>query len=107
MRAEFPAKVKIEALARCRGLCEGEGCGAQLTVAKYAFDHILADGLGGKPTLDNCAVLCWVCHRKKTGQHDVPMIAKAERQRQRHLGVRPRKPQSKWKRKLSGETVLR
>jgi len=30
------------------------------------FDHILADTLGGKPTLDNCAHLSKPCHLIKT-----------------------------------------
>lgn len=30
------------------------------------FDHILADCLGGEPSLDNCAHLCSPCHKIKT-----------------------------------------
>lgn len=85
MRHEFPAKVKLEALARSKGLCEGAGCGAKLTVAKYHFDHITPDALRGKPTLDNCAVLCWSCHKIKTAKQDIPQIAKADRIRVKHL----------------------
>ena len=107
MRLEFSAKVKMEALARSNGLCEGRDCGAKLTIGKYHFDHVTPDALGGKPTLANCQVLCWACHRAKTSAHDVPKIAKADRQRAKHLVGRTRQPRSQFKRKLSGEVVRR
>jgi hypothetical protein len=37
--------------------------------------------------LDNCAVLCHVCHDEKTRKHDVPRIAKMKRVRDRHNGI--------------------
>lgn len=86
VRREFPAKVKREALDRAKGICEG--CGAPLTIGKYEFDHDLADGLGGEPTLENCKLLCLPCHAEKTGKRDVPLIARVKRIRDRHLGIR-------------------
>jgi 5-methylcytosine-specific restriction endonuclease McrA len=86
VRREFPKPVKREALRRADGKCEAETCGVLFGV-KFHFDHIIADGLGGEPTLENCAVLCHVCHNKKTRQHDVPLIAKVKRISDKHNGI--------------------
>lgn len=53
MRRNFSPKVKAQAFLRADGLCEGKNCGARLTVGKFAYDHDLADNLGGEPTLEN------------------------------------------------------
>jgi 5-methylcytosine-specific restriction endonuclease McrA len=111
MRSEFATKTKTTAWSRANGKCEG--CGTTLVVGKYHFDHVVPDGLGGKPTLDNCAVLCLACHAEKTGKHDVPRIAKAKRQHARHIGAKvsanplPGSKRSKWKRKMDGTVVRR
>ena len=86
MRREFPKPVKRAALKRAAGKCEAEDCGVPFGV-KFHFDHVIADGLGGEPTLENCAVLCHVCHHEKTRKHDVPRIAKMKRVRDRHDGI--------------------
>ncbi|WP_024338010.1 HNH endonuclease [Bradyrhizobium japonicum] len=85
-RREFSKEVKRQALKRAAGQCEAEGCGALFGV-KFHFDHVIADGLGGEPTLENCAVLCHVCHGEKTRKHDVPRIAKMKRIRDKHSGI--------------------
>jgi hypothetical protein len=55
MRREFPARVKKAALKRANGKCEG--CQLPLKERQFHFDHTHADGLGGKPILENCQVL--------------------------------------------------
>lgn len=105
MRREFPAKVKVAAFERAGKQCEV--CTAPLYPGKFAYDHITPDALGGEPTLDNCRVICNACHGVKTSRQDVPAIAKADRQRARHLGAKPKPQRSPWKRKVSGETVRR
>ena len=111
MRREFPARIKVAAFQRAQGACEG--CGARLSVGKYHYDHDTPDGLGGAPTLENCKVLCTVCHSTKTRTGDVPAIAKAKRREARHLGARvsarpmPGSRASKWKRKMDGTVVRR
>ena len=111
MRREFSARIKVAAFQRANGLCEG--CGARLTVGKYAYDHDTPDGLGGAPTLENCRVLCTACHGVKTATTDVPLIAKAKRREAKHLGCQnsrtplPFGRKSKWKRKLNGQIVPR
>jgi 5-methylcytosine-specific restriction endonuclease McrA len=63
-RREFSRKVRAAAFARCGGRCES--CGARLKTREGEYDHVLPDVFGGEPTLDNCQVLCRVCHRDKT-----------------------------------------
>lgn len=88
-RREFPRKVRAAAFLRCNGLCEGRGCGARLKTGEAEYDHILPNELGGEPTLDNCAVLCRVCHKAKTGD-DIRRIRKADRMRDRDTGAMPK-----------------
>lgn len=87
-RREFSKQVKRDAFLRCGGYCEGENCGVFLTAGKFAYDHIIADALGGEPTLHNCAVLCNACHGEKTGKQDIPRIAKTKRIQDREKGIR-------------------
>lgn len=85
-RREFTAAVKVARFKHCGRKCEG--CGAHLTVGKFAYDHDDADGLTGKPTFENCRVLCLGCHSVKTRTIDIPRIAKAKRREARHLGAK-------------------
>ena len=111
MRKDFRASVKIAALKRADGKCEG--CGLPLTLGKYACDHINPDGLTGEPTLENCRVLCIGCHKEKT-KRDVADIAKAKRREAKHTGMKRRSsrpiPGSKgtpFKRRIGGATDWR
>lgn len=111
-RREFPTKVKVAAFQRAAGRCEN--CTAHLIAGKFEYDHRLADGLGGEPTLDNCVVLCRACHSAKTATHDVPMIAKSKRVHAKHIGARqPSRhviagsKRSLFKKKLDGSVVRR
>lgn len=89
-RSEFPAKVRQAAWDRCKGRCEAEGCPVKLQVGHFQFDHIMPDGLGGKPTLENCQVLCSAHHVSKTTTEDTPRMTKADNQRKAHLGLKPK-----------------
>jgi len=119
-RREFSKQIKRDAFLRANGRCEGMidaphgrvRCPVKLTVGKYHYDHDIPDGLGGEPILENCVVLCVPCHKEKTGKRDVPAIAKTKRIQDREMGIR--KPSrfagsrdSKFKKKISGEVVLR
>jgi hypothetical protein len=86
MRSEFSKQVKRNALVRAAGACEM--CSAKLTVGKFQYDHRIADGLGGKPMLENCVVACHACHADKTRKHDIPLIAKVKRISDKHNGIR-------------------
>jgi len=104
MRQEFTAKVKLAAFERCHGRCEE--CGVNLRVGHTRYDHRIPDWMGGEPTLENCRVTCDICDKPKTAK-DQKDIAKVKRQRMKHFGIAKPKWRSKWKRKLSGEVVLR
>jgi 5-methylcytosine-specific restriction protein A len=110
MRKEFSTKTKALAFQRANGRCEE--CGARLTIGKFHYDHDTPDGLLGEPTLANCRVLCIACHLPKT-RRDVHNISKAKRREARHIGARkspnplPCGKASKWKKKITGEVVLR
>ena len=106
-RQEFPAKVKVAAFERANRRCEC--CTAPLRPGKTHYDHVIPDAMGGSPTIENCAVLCTACHGAKTTRQDVPSIARAKRLQAKHIGAKgPSKwRQSKFKRKVSGEVVLR
>lgn len=93
MRREFPAKVKVLAFNRAKGNCEK--CGVRLSVGKIHYDHVIADALGGEPTLDNCQVLCVGCHGRKTHTKDRPDIQRAKDRREKHIGAK--KPRGFWK----------
>lgn len=86
MRRNFSKSVQKQAAARAEGKCEG--CGLRLKRGEGHFDHIIADALGGEPTLDNCQLLCAPCHRIKTSTLDIPIIAKTKRIQDRERGIR-------------------
>lgn len=88
-RLEFSARVQEQALKRSNMICENRKCCAPLSKGKYHFDHILPDGLGGKPTLANCQCICITCHKEKTAKEDVPRIRKAARQKRGNDGIKP------------------
>lgn len=86
-RREFPTAVKGQRYTLARGRCEI--CGIDLAGKRAEYDHRIADGAGGKPTLDNCVLTCVPCHRAKTSGHDVPLVAKIKRQSAVVAGTRP------------------
>ena len=85
-RSEFPRAVRVAVIKRTTRdsvvYCEECGCPAKT----FEIDHINADGLTGKPTIENARLLCTPCHRSKT-KADVAAIAKAKRREARHLGA--------------------
>lgn len=89
MRREFPSSVKWDAYQRClkNGKPHCEECG-KLILGVPEYDHIKADGLGGEPTLENCAALCGSCHRIKTHERDRPIMNKADNQKKSGAGIK-------------------
>ncbi len=108
-RSEFPRVIMRLAFERARGNCES--CGARLYAGKFQYDHIIADSIGGRPTLDNCAVLCNGCHGEKTAKVDTPRAAKTKRQGDKHIGAMPRRRSSlshpTLRRKIDGTVVAK
>lgn len=126
-RKEFSSKTKREAYQRSKGICECHrlaargiagfsigGCGVALRSGSVFYEHIHCDALSGLNDLDNAAVLTKTCWRRKTDTHDLPRIAKANRQRDRNRGIVtrscppiPGSRLSRFKKKMDGTVVLR
>ena len=110
-RVEFTRAVKLFAWDRANGKCEE--CGRKLFPGdRKEYDHRIPDALRKDNSADNCQLLCGPCHRAKTTK-DAGQIAKANRVRAKHNGAArpksalPGSKASRWKRKISGETVRR
>lgn len=111
-RREFHPKVMIAAWDRADGCCEECNTGIKLLPGDIFYDHRIPDAMGGEPTLDNCQVLCRSHHDAKTFKEDVPRIAKTKRLKRRAAGIKkpsrfPGARNSRFKKKISGEVVLR
>lgn len=89
-RRNFTLAVKKQRLAYVTGedgVVRCEGCGEIVRRGQYEFDHHLADWLGGKPTFDNCRVLCKAkCHQRKTAL-DKKLSAKSARVQAAEIGA--------------------
>lgn len=85
MRQEFTKRTKLDAFERAGGRCQS--CSARLFVGKYEFHHDRECTFGGEATADNCRVLCVACHSAITRQR-AAVIAKSNRVRERHLGIK-------------------
>jgi 5-methylcytosine-specific restriction protein A len=86
-RREFPRTIKVAVIKRSMrdGLVICEECGE--FAKRFEIDHIDADGLTGKPVLENARLLCRPCHLEKT-KIDVAVIARAKRREAAYLGAR-------------------
>ena len=87
-RLEFSKKTKLAAFQRSDGNCEG--CGAKLLTGRIEYDHQIPAAMGGDNSLGNLTVLCYTCHAIKTRKQDIPRIAKSNRQRAKHIGIKRR-----------------
>lgn len=96
MRQEFSKKTRAEAFLRANGRCEG--CGCLLRPGRIHYDHDKPDAFGGKSVIENCRALCVECHARKTGEVDIPAIAKSNRRRARAAGIRKRRTITSWRR---------
>jgi 5-methylcytosine-specific restriction enzyme A len=93
------------------GLCYLCGCKIQ-PAQKWDVEHPIPLALGGADDESNMAPAHKACHAPKTAI-DVARIAKAKRMKIKHMGgSSSRNPlpcgrSSKWRKKISGEVVLR
>jgi len=88
MRREFPTSVRVAVIKRTtdeRGFVHCEKCKEQ--AKKFQIDHVIADGLGGKPVLENAMLICERCYSEKNPQ-DTTLIAKAKRREAKHIGAK-------------------
>lgn len=96
-RREFPLSVRKLAFKRCclngtmPGVPQCETCGCPLNVRTGTiYEHVIPDGLGGEPTLENCKVHCRTCADVKTFTEDNPRMAKADRVLKKNFGLEPK-----------------
>ena len=72
--------------------CKGTNCNGRLMdVAgkeQWHADHHVPKAHGGSDFPPNVRPLCLQCHRDKTGQIDVPAIAKGQRQARSVFGIK-------------------
>lgn len=95
-RTEFPQSVRKKAFARCciDAVPHCESCGIELKPGNIEYEHLISDGLGGEPTLENCGVWCRSsCSKTKTFAEDIPRMAKADAVLKKSFGLTPTKRQ--------------
>lgn len=91
-RQEFPLSVRKLAFRRCcrNGVPHCESCGIEINGRTGTiYEHVIPDGLGGEPTLENCKVHCRTCAEIKTVTEDNPRMQKADRVLKKNHGLRP------------------
>lgn len=106
-----PPGVRLRIFERAGGQCylSGRKIAAH---EKWELDHIVPLWAGGENRENNLAPALMAAHRKKSAA-DKTQQAKERRKRMKHLGINksknpmPGSRGSKWKKKISGETVLR
>ena len=94
-RVEFSKKTKLAAWRRADGRCES--CGALLAGKVPHYDHVNPEAFSHDASLSNCSVKCVNCHDEKTNKHDKPAIAKSNRVRLRHAGIKPDRTIRAWR----------
>lgn len=109
-RAEFSKATKLAAWQACGGHCQT--CTAKLFTGNIEYHHDQECTFGGKADLQNCVVLCRACHSEIT-RRQAKVIAKSNRVRARHLGIRSSRKSfltnrdGPFKKRMSGEIVRR
>lgn len=84
-RAEFTKATKLLAFRNSGGRCQQ--CTARLGPGNTEYHHDKECTFGGSSDLANCIVLCRACHRIITS-FQAALIAKSNRIRERHLGIK-------------------
>lgn len=112
MRRPLSTTQRLALFLTANGACQA--CGWRLTPGtRWEIDHIIPIALGGDNTEANLQVLCAACHGSKTARQDAPRLAKAARQRARHLGATqaqsliPGSRRSAWQKRVDGRVQRR
>lgn len=105
-----PARVKARVIERQGGKCALTGREFRPGDSIH-FDHVVPLFLAGENRESNLQAVIAEAHRRKSAA-ELTVKAKIDRQRQKHLGVKAKKPfpggkGSKWKRKITGEVIER
>ena len=97
---------RLKIFERAQGKCHICYCRIQ-PGQKWEAEHIVPLALDGKDDESNLAPVHEFCHALKT-KADVADIARAKRRKAKHLGIKKRSQwQSKWRKKMNGEVILR
>lgn len=106
----FPPRVKVRILERFKRRCAN--CGNLIVAGRWICDHIIALINGGQNRESNGQPLCDICNPHKNAADVAEKSAIAETIKSHYGLKKPKHPmpgsrQSKWKKKVSGEVVLR
>jgi 5-methylcytosine-specific restriction protein A len=98
-----PPRVRQRVFDRHNGICGLSN--RQITPAdKWEVDHIVALVLGGSHRESNLCPVLKEPHKEKT-RRDVAVKSKIARVRKKHLGIKPRRTITRWRR-FNGEVVI-
>ncbi len=106
-----PQRVRLRVFARDNGHCRI--CTRKIASGdRWVTDHAQAIINGGENREKNLQTICDWCDRKVKTPADVAEKAKTARIRAKHLGIKPKSrfacsKDSKFRKKLNGEVVLR
>jgi 5-methylcytosine-specific restriction endonuclease McrA len=109
-RGNLSQRRKLAIWEREHGKCMV--CGVKLMTGGFIYEHVRALELGGTDTDDNIRLTCKPCATSKT-KIDHQTAGKAKRKKASYLGLKesrtplPLGKNSKWKKKLNGQVVLR
>lgn len=103
-RRHRSARDRVKLFERRGGICHL--CGGKIMPGEsWEWSHPIALELGGDDNDENADLAHTKCHRAHTSNHDAPLIAKVHRLQAKHIGAKPKRPWSQWRRKMNGETV--
>jgi len=112
MRTRLSTRDRLRIFEAHHGRCHL--CELKIQVGEaWEVSHPIPIQLGGADDDGNRAPAHKKCHAQQTALKDLPAIAKAKRRRAQHVGAyRSRAPlpcgrRSKYRKKISGEVVLR
>lgn len=84
-------------------------CGGMIDPVRepWEADHLVAVTFEGSNSPSNLRPAHVKCHRIKTSTQDVPANARCKRLKDKHLGIKSRGWNTKYRKKLNGEVVLK
>jgi HNH endonuclease len=68
VRSKIPEWVQVQVRERAGGLCEYCHASEQWQYVRFTIDHVVPLSLGGADSLDNLALACFHCNRRKTNR---------------------------------------
>ena len=77
-RKKISASLQQRVRQRAQGLCEYCHAAEQWQYVRFTFDHVIPVARGGLATLENLALACFHCNRRKTDRLNAVDIASRE-----------------------------